>query len=202
LGSPAFSKADETFNVKYYEPRPSDTVKVLLEKGERCVKLHEDATALLDYEAVLKRGKPDDVVAAYIGVGNVYFGNHDYDKALDSFNKAAMLADKEKSFSKSDPFRGRAKVFMAMGKYQLALADMNHSMKAGLTDGRLEERAAILTRLKQYPLAIEDYTALIHMSPKDSTVYYKRAKLYETVGRPAEAARDRAQGNALSRDLY
>jgi tetratricopeptide (TPR) repeat protein len=196
------SRADEVFSVKYYEPLPSDNAAALLNKGDSCVKIHEDATALRDYQAVLKKGSSDEVVHAYIGMGNVYFGSKAYAQALRSFDKAVALVKKTVNLKGADPYRGRAKVYLGMSKEEDALSDMNVSMKFGKSDGRLQERASVLMKLKRYDKALDDYNDLIKMSPNDSVVYFQRAKVFEKLGDRAEAARDRAQGNALSRDLY
>jgi tetratricopeptide (TPR) repeat protein len=198
------ARPDETLSGHYFEPLASDDVATLLDKGHAAVKTHEDEAALRNYQIVLKKGKPGDCVFAYIGIGSIYGGKKNYPLALDNFAKAIALDKKIKTPLKDvpDPYRGRAKVYLAMGNLDAALADMNSSFKYGSTDGRLAERGTILFKLKRYNEAAADYTAGIKMSPKDPHPYYDRARCYEMLGMHAEAARDRAAGNKATNDMF
>jgi len=198
------ARPDETLSGHYFEPLVSDDVATLLDKGHTAVKTHEDEAGLHNYQAVLKKGKPIDCITAYIGIGTIYGGKKNYPLALENFAKAIALEKKIKLplYDVPDPYRGRAKVYMAMGDLQAALADMNSSFKYGPTDGRLAERATIFYKLKRYNEAVADYTTGIKFNPKDPHVYYDRARCYEMLGMPVEAARDKAAGNKLAGEMF
>jgi len=197
-------RADDTATGRYFEPLPTDSVDALLEKGYRAVKTHEDDAGLRAYQAVLKKGKPIDCAKAYIGMGNVYYGKEMYPQALASFDKAVAINKKLSmpAGMKPDPYRGRAKVYLATGNYKAALAEMNTSMALAPTDGRIMERAAILRKLNMYKEAIADYTLGIKITPEDPHMYFERARCFEKLGMQAEAAHDKAMGNKLTEQLY
>jgi tetratricopeptide (TPR) repeat protein len=199
-----FACADDTATGHYFEPLPTDSIDALLEKGHRAVKTREDDAGLRAYQAVLKRGKPIDCAKAYIGMGNVYYGKQMYPQAMTSFDKAVAITKKLPMpvANRPDPYRGRAKVYLAMGNYKAALAEMNTSMAMAPTDGRIMERAAILQKLNLYDQAIADYTLGTKFTPQDPHMYYERARCYDKLGKAAEAARDRAMGNKLSNDMF
>jgi len=204
LSSQNLARADDTATGNYFEPLPTDSVEALLEKGHRAVKTHEDDAGMRVYQAVLKKGKPVDCANAYIGMGNIDYGREMYPQAMTSFDKAVAIIKKLSvpAGRLPDPYRGRAKVYLAQGNYKAALAEMNTSMALGPTDGRIMERAAILRKLNLFDQAIADYTLGLKFSPQDPHMYFERARCFDKLGKAAEAARDRAMGNKLSNEMF
>jgi tetratricopeptide (TPR) repeat protein len=193
------SASAPAMNDEYYLPRATDSPKMLDKKGRECNKLHEYGFSIPLYEALLKRGGLENTVQACEGLGYAYAGKKQFPKAFEYLDKAVTLTRKSKQNSMiSEAVRGRAKAHVENKEYELALVDMNESLKLGKSDGRWVERADILMQLKQYDKAVSDYSEAIKMLPENPQLYYARAKAWRFANKSAEATRDINKGNELS----
>jgi len=186
-------------NQEYYLPLATDSSEILQRKGKDCNRLHEYGFAIPLYEALLKRGGNQNLEWAYEGLGYAYAGKKDFPKAFDYLDKAIGIARKSKNRNAiSEAVRGRARIHVDNKEYELALVDMNESLKLSQSDGRWVERADIFMQLKQYDKAVQDYSEAIKLVPENPQLYYARAKAFRLSNKIAEAKRDVDKGNELS----
>jgi tetratricopeptide (TPR) repeat protein len=199
LGAHAALAENPARNEEYYLPLATDSADTLQRKGKDSNKLHEYGFAIPLYEALLKRGGTKNLLWAYEGLGVAYAGKAQFPKAFDYLDKAVVLARKSKNTDElSEALRGRARIHVSNKEYDLALADMNESLKLAQSDGRWVERAEIFMHLRQYDKAAADYSEAIKVAPEKPQLYYDRAKAYRLSNNAVAAKRDLDKGNELS----
>jgi tetratricopeptide (TPR) repeat protein len=191
--------AEPMSDEEFYRPRDTDTDVKLEKKGRDCIKMHEYGFAIPLYEAVLKRGGVKNLEKGYEGLGYAYAGKKQFPKALSYFDQAIAIAKKDKKNDAiSEALRGRALIHSDNKQYDLALEDMNESLKLGQSDGRWVQRGDILMQLKQYDKAAKDYTEAIKLQPDSPQNYYARSKAYRFGHHDVEADLDMKKGNEIS----
>lgn len=77
-----------------------------------------------------------------------------------------------------------------LGNYEQAIADYTHAYDIDHDAKTLMARADVYRTLKQYDLALSDYSTVIESDPAYSTGYIERGKTYEAMGDAAQAISD------------
>jgi tetratricopeptide (TPR) repeat protein len=106
--------------------------------------------------------------------------NSDWDKAVDSFRKAAQMNGKwNHDLNAALQHRGLAS--LKENKFQEALTDFSDALKLNPRDtGTIERRAYVEMKLNDFDKALADYNEAIKINPKEIRYYNLRAYIYET----------------------
>lgn len=106
--------------------------------------------------------------------------NGDWDKAVDSFRKAAEMNGKwNRDLSTALQHRGLA--YLKDNKFPEAIADFTDALKLNPRDtGILERRAYVEMKISDFDKALADYNEAIRINPKEARYYNLRSYIYET----------------------
>lgn len=106
--------------------------------------------------------------------------NGDWDKAVDSFRKAAGMNGKfNRDLAAALQHRGLN--YLKNNSFPEAIADFSDALKVNPRDaGILERRAYVEMKMNDFDKALEDYTAAIKINPKEVRYYNLRSYIYET----------------------
>ena len=122
-----------------------------------------------------------------------YWGNGDYQKAIDLYDEIEMSLDSNQrtllNYWKSSIY----------GDSDKALSEITKSLeRSGYTNLEdLQRRAEIYERRNDYEAAIEDYTRMIDVSGESYKAYYGRSSCYEAIGDTLSARIDRERAEHL-----
>ena len=130
------------------------------------------------------------------GVSHAMLG--EFEKALDSFNKA--ISGNRQKFGNS--YFNRGEVLFELGRIEEAEQDYTQAYQLDPQDvGALSGRAHCNYQMGELDLAIEDFTAALAISPEDATILADRADIYAQQGRWDKAARDYKVAITYDRNL-
>jgi tetratricopeptide (TPR) repeat protein len=106
----------------------------------------------------------------------------DWDKAIDSFQKAAEM-DRKYSQNLAAALQQRGAAYMSQQKFPEAAADFSEAIKLAPKDAAIYERRAY-TYIKQndYDKAIADYSEALKLNPNEVRYLSLRSYLYEVKG--------------------
>lgn len=150
-------------------------------------KLHKYNEALADIDACIKQDPLE--YNNYMAKGGILENLGRWDDA------AAAYHDALKSRTKEEPYFLIAKCYQKAHKLPLALSTLSEVIKRNPEDAEaFEARAKILVEQKKLADALKDFNESIKLEP-NSRVYKERAQLFDTLGRKAEAAKDRASAD-------
>jgi tetratricopeptide (TPR) repeat protein len=106
----------------------------------------------------------------------------DWDKAIESFRKAAEM-DRKFGQYLAAALQQRAAAAIADRRFPEALADFDEAIKTNPRDASiLERRAAIEMKMNEVDKALADYNEAIKLSPGEVRYYLYRSYIYETKG--------------------
>lgn len=125
--------------------------------------------------------------------GNEYYGQGDYQAALESYNQAIKL---DPLYAKAYYNRGLA--YGALNNYQMAIEQYSKSIQISPKSSMVyNNRGIIYYNLKRYQEALVDYDKCLTLSPNNSVAYNNRAVLYNELGNYEKALSD--YNEAISR---
>jgi tetratricopeptide (TPR) repeat protein len=109
-----------------------------------------------------------------------------YNDAINSYS--ALIAHRPDSAS---VYADRARSYVSLNKYDLALADMKECLRLNPNDlDALEYRAGLFEKAQKWAEAELDYSAYLERNPGNFLVYQKRAEVRMTLKKYAEAVAD------------
>lgn len=118
-----------------------------------------------------------------------------YKQARECLDKAITIKP-----HKLDQVQKRAIFLMKLGQYSDAIVDLDKLIKASDMDDELYNmRGEANFQLKQYDLALKDFSQAIKLHPELGKNYLDRAKLYKAMHKDNLAKLDEAQANRLSK---
>jgi tetratricopeptide (TPR) repeat protein len=125
--------------------------------------------AIAEFTKAIKLS-PDDA-RIYDDRGRVYHKMNRFPEAIEDFSKAIKIAPKDYA-----GYSERGAVQVTQNQMEAALADLNKALELKPDDApTLRWRAAAYRGLKQYALAIQDYTAILSKSDPNSSDQAKLA---------------------------
>lgn len=114
----------------------------------------------------------------------------DWDKAIESFRKAAGM-DRKQNANLVAALQQRAAGYMSAQKFAEAAADLTEAVKIQPKEATIyERRAYCYVKLTQYDNAIADYSEAIKMNPNEVRYLSVRSYLYEVKGDVANSLAD------------
>lgn len=114
----------------------------------------------------------------------------DYDKAVDSFRKAADL-DHRNDKSLAAALQQRAVALASQNQFQKSIDDFSAALDIIPDDpGIYERRAYVEMKLGDYDRALADYNELIKRRPNEPRYYLLRSYIYEVKGDAADGIAD------------
>jgi tetratricopeptide (TPR) repeat protein len=123
---------------------------------------------------------------AYIGRGNYYFDQEDYERALAESDRAIGL---QPDYSLAHHNRGASLV--KLGQYQEALAALDRAVELAPNDaGEHYSRGTVLILLGRCKEAKADLNRAIELRPDYGSAHYNRACAHARLGHTGEALRD------------
>lgn len=162
--SKSYLQRAKTFMMlKRYEPAVDDYTKamklslpnaeVILARAAAYEKMGKTEEAIEDYSTFLKDydASPTNGIQIYLTRGKLYMAKNDLASALEDFGQV-VAADPRFD----EGYRQRSKVYLRMGKYELAVADQQHIHKlekmsvVGVKKESLFDKAGIYLRLAWY----------------------------------------------------
>jgi tetratricopeptide (TPR) repeat protein len=157
------------------------------------IALSRNAEALADLNRCLALGGPEQYMAL-CSIAHLQYNLGHYPASIAAWNK--VLGNNNHSML----LEQRAETYEAMGKYDLAIADLTDCLKiARLKRIILAHRARVYTRMHQYDKVIADCSGVIKEDPDGSkgkdgnvAVLKLRAEAYRRTGKAALAKRDLA----------
>jgi tetratricopeptide (TPR) repeat protein len=124
-------------------------------KGVKLVQSGAFDEAIAEFTKAIKLS-PDDA-RIYDDRGWAYYKLNRFPEAMEDFSKAIELAPKDYA-----GYSGRGVMLVAQNQNDAALVDLNKALELKPDDAQtLRFRASAYKSLKQYDLAIEDYTAVL-----------------------------------------
>lgn len=217
LGNAAYKKKDFTTAHEHYdkaiELEPTNITfytnksAVLFEEDrfEECIQLCEKAVD------VGRQNRADfSLVAKPLArIGNVYFKQNDYNKAIEYFQKSLsevpndavskkmkqaqkILKDEEiKAYidpEKAETAREEGNQLFKSGDFPGALKSYNESVKRNPADARtFSNRAACYTKLAEFTLALRDVDECLRLDPKFVKGYLRKGAICVTLKETAKA---------------
>ena len=113
---------------------------------------------------------------SYLEQGNKHYNREEFEQALAVYNQAIQLNPKF-----AEAYNNRGIVYRKQGKYDLAIADYNESIR--LNNPKLwlpyNNRGIAYNNQGKYDLAIADYNQAIQLNPKYAAAYYNRGLTYK-----------------------
>ncbi len=138
------------------------------------------AIALSLISAPLLRAQGNDPATKTAHDGSEAAKAGDWDKAVDSFRKAAEM-NKKWNNDLAAALQQRASASMKQNQFQEAATDFTEALKIKSNDAGIHERRAYAEiKLGQMDAALADYNDAIKMNPKEARYYNIRAYIYET----------------------
>jgi tetratricopeptide (TPR) repeat protein len=130
--------------------------------------------------APLSRAQGNDPATNAARQGSEAAKNGDWDKAVESFRKAAGMNGKwNHDLNAALQHRGLAS--LKENRFQEALNDFTEALKLSPRDsGTIERRAYVEMKLSDFDKALADYSEAIKINPKEVRYYNLRAYIYET----------------------
>lgn len=123
--------------------------------------------------------------------GRFSLSREKYEETIEHFTKSIALEPE----MKEDCYYYRAKAYMGLKQYKLALEDLNTLIKNNPKAAwAYYQRARVYDELKDYKREIEDLTTSINLDPEFKFAYANRADAYEKLGQKDLARRDRGMG--------
>ncbi|MFN7803154.1 MAG: protein kinase domain-containing protein [Planctomycetaceae bacterium] len=168
--------------------------------GETSSALHERFEALSqlvqqDQQAAarslekLTKQSPQDMSLWFFSGNNHVFG-HQLDEAEASYTACIALSPQW-----SLPWFQRGTIRMMGNQFEKAAEDFTKSYELNPRDlGALRNRALCLEALHRYEEALRDCTEAIQRGFPETRIHFLRAKLFDRLGRSAEAEADRREG--------
>ena len=117
-----------------------------------------------------------DRPALYAQRCQVFVRQRDFDRALRDCDKAVELAPNGVVF-----LIDRSEAFDAMKRYDRALADLNHAIAVAPAASQpllLRRRGLVYRHMRDYPRAIDDFTASLRLLPRDWEALNDRGLTY------------------------
>jgi tetratricopeptide (TPR) repeat protein len=106
--------------------------------------------------------------------------NGDWNKAVDSFRKAAGMNGKW-NHDLDSALQHRGLAYMKDNKFPEAVADFTDALKLNPRDtGILERRAYVEMKMNDFAKALADYDEAIRINPREKRYYLLRGYIYET----------------------
>jgi tetratricopeptide (TPR) repeat protein len=154
--------------------------------------MHRHDQALLDCDAVLLL-RPEDIEARYLrGLSLKNLGRST--DAIDAFN--VLLNDAPEHASAR---YCRATLHYAAGAFPAAISDLDAYLASFPRDyGALLLRGLAAKYDHRLAEALDYLTCAIDVDPQKASTYFRRALVFEDLGRPDDAAADMATGKSLS----
>jgi tetratricopeptide (TPR) repeat protein len=130
--------------------------------------------------APLLRAQGNDPATNAARQGSEAAKNGDWDKAVDSFRKAAGMNGKwNRDLSAALQHRGLTR--LKENKFPEAIADFTDALKLNPRDaGILERRAYVEMKINDFDKALADYSEAIKINPREPRYYNLRSYIYET----------------------
>ena len=130
--------------------------------------------------APLLRAQGNDPATNAARQGSEAAKNGDWDKAVDSFCKAAGMNGKfDRDLGAALQHRGLT--YLKNNNFPEAIADFTAALKLNPRDtGILERRAYVEMKMNDFDKALADYTEAIKINPKEVRYYNLRSYIYET----------------------
>lgn len=140
---------------------------------------------MADYSRAIERDAT--IAEIFVNRGAAYGSMGKLDLALKDFAEAERL---DSSFKNT--YFNRSMAHMNMNNFQLAIEDYTKYIELDATNPDMwYERGIAKAQLQQYEGAIQDYTQAIRLNPTAKNYYENRARVYEALGKTAEANADR-----------
>jgi tetratricopeptide (TPR) repeat protein len=146
-------------------------------------------------QAIKSRG---NFVRAYIGRGDVYFGQKEFKTAIVDYTQAISLRpDKAK-----DAYYKRGLAYFKLGQYEKAIADHTQAIQidAGYTDA-LFALGNTFFKLKSFEQAIANYSRYLETDPTQEQVWFRRGRANFILKEYPDAVRDFDEAIALKSDF-
>ncbi|MCB9334618.1 MAG: tetratricopeptide repeat protein [Flavobacteriales bacterium] len=127
-----------------------------------------------------------DMINAYLGMAHAQMKLTDYEKSLESCNKAIALDG-----NNSSSFLVRAEVFLAKNSPQSAIDDISKVILLNPQENKYYIlRGNTYQKLNQHQNAITDYSTAIKNEKDNFLIYYQRAKSFEALSDYKSAIKD------------
>ena len=130
----------------------------------------------------------------YMTRGRYYESRERWQDALKDYDTAVNTDDTE-----TDELRARVRMLLKLKKTEPALKDLDEIIRRNPTDDdSIRLRGELLASRGKFAKALEDYDRVIETSrDMDSETYDARAALYEKMGKPELAAKDRKHAEKI-----
>ncbi|MBP9757383.1 MAG: hypothetical protein KBD06_02170 [Candidatus Pacebacteria bacterium] len=160
---------------------------------------HEYDKALADATQIVSLGKPE--WALHRGQTMMYLGR--FDEAFAELAKYTDIIEKEKDngIGIALGYGMRAYCRMTMGQFDKAVAEYSKAITAFDNPTLRQLRGNAFVQMKQYELAIQDYSAVLMKKPEEVATLYLRAVAYDLNGQPKLALGDRTDAAFYSAGL-
>ena len=151
--------------------------------------MEQDQQAATQSLAKLTKESPQDM-SLWFFAGNNQISGHHLDEAEASYTACIALSP-----GWSLAWFQRGTIRMMGNQFAKAAEDFTKSYELNPRDlGALRNRALCLESLQRYEEAIQDCTEAIERGFPETRIYFLRAKLFDRLGRKAEAEADRREG--------
>lgn len=149
-----------------------------IESYTKSIKLYEKLIESdKNAQEYLKRNRMSYLGMVYSCRGDGYKNSKEFNKALKDYTKAIEYSNGYHSY-----YTSRAEVYMKKKNYELAIQDCNEAIKRNNNYEAFFQRGYAEESLKQYDLAIQDYTKILEISPRCFEARYRIAQCYEKLG--------------------
>ena len=164
--------------------------EITIEKGDKKALITELAAIDFNEETLFqdvygfaqaskRRRVPEFSPAAYNRLGNRYYQQGEYDKALEAYNRSMAVAP-----AIGLTFLFRANVLAASGRHEEAIQDYDRAdndatiLQRGIQDVVLYNRGNSKAQFGELQGAIQDYTQALRWDPDTPQMHYNRGNAY------------------------
>jgi tetratricopeptide (TPR) repeat protein len=139
------------------------------------------------------RGSSKQLAMTYKMRGNVFFHQHDYDRAIQDFNQAIQLDSRN-----SEAFDGRCWAYATVNKLEEALKDCKEAVRLRPNIApTLGSLGLVYFKLGRFDDAISTYSASLQVNPKSAYSLYGRGTAKLKKGETAAGQADIAASKTI-----
>jgi len=162
------------------------------------VSIGEKEKALADYKQLAKLDP--ESLACYFQQGQVLESMKKFDDACAVYKHMLTLDEtKAKVPLKAIAYKRLAALRGASGHHKEAIAYLSEAAKFDVEDDEpLRMRGLEYMKMKNYDMAVEDFTEAIETMPESGSNFLARADAYDKLGKTELAAKDRAEAKKLN----
>ncbi len=137
--------------------------------------------ALEDFDRTIKIDSTN--AAAYLGRGNIYHERHDYARAIQDYEKVLGLQPRPADLGSA--YVNLANISASKGEFAQALDDYAKAIQTKafpVNTFAHFRRAELFEERGDYRSAINDYDAILKITPMSPDIYRRRARAYRGIG--------------------